>query len=163
MANWTQGAVQATFDAKAYASDLASTRSGQRSGSGVSNGFLGIGGNASNNGYSVVGINVNEIPNMRTAIRNYVETVQNKLNELNVIASSEEAMKGAGIQEAIKEYVRSVSDYCQSLTSQLLAFSDKLVKVQEAWENSDANISSSVSSSAAETSSTAKTSYTEQF
>lgn len=163
MADWRQNAQQTGFDASQYTETMTSTRNAQRSGSGLSSGFLGIGGNTASSSYSVVGINTNEIPNMRLAIRNYVQRIQDHLDTINTTTDPTVALKGTGIETAVQEYIVSVAKYCKALSSQLLAFSDKLAKVQEAWETSDMNVSSSVRGSADEVASTSSQTYTEQF
>ena len=81
--------------------------------------------------YNLVGINANQIDDMRFAIRVYVENIETHLNQVLDFASDTYAFKGQ-YAEAIKEYVQAVCDVVKSLTSQLLAFSDKLVEVKAA-------------------------------
>ena len=163
MSDWRQGSQQTAFNAGQYTQELSQMREGQRSTSGLNGGFFGIGGNMASSSYSVVGINTNEIPNMRQAIRNYVQRIHEHLDTINTTTDPTVALKGTGIESSVQEYIVSVSKYCKALTSQLLAFSDKLAKVQEAWEASDANLSQTVRSSAEEAGSSSSRVYTEQF
>lgn len=95
------------------------------------------------NKYNLVGINANQIDDMRFAIRVYVENIETHLNQVLDFASDTYAFKGQ-YAEAIKEYVQAVCDVVKSLTSQLLAFSDKLVEVKAAYEEKDMNLARSI-------------------
>lgn len=98
------------------------------------------------NGTTVVGINVNEIPNMRNAIREYVTRLDEHLNSVRTNADTTQAFKG-DYAIAIQEYVSAICEACKCVTSQLLAFSDQLVKVQEAYQNRDVELKSAIGSS----------------
>ena len=100
--------------------------------------------------YNLVGINTNQIDDMRFAIRVYVENIESHLNQVVDFASDTYAFKGQ-YAESIKEYVRAVCDLVKSLTSQLLAFSDKLVEVKAAYEEKDINLASSINSATSNT------------
>lgn len=168
MASFMNEASQTGFDAQNYASSTASARSATRSGSGLvkgSNGFLGIGakaGNIASSNYSVVGINTKQIPEMRNAIRNYVNDIQEHLAQIKVSTDPSIALKGTGMEQAVKDYIAKVVNYCNALCSNLLAFSDKLAKVEAAWLSSDLNMSSTVNGASSDLES-ASQSYQEQF
>lgn len=167
MANFMNQATTSGFDAESYARGAASSRQATRDSSGLrqgSNGFFGIGakqGNVAESSYSVVGINTTMIPQMRTEIRNYVQAIQDHLNNVKVQTDPTVALKGTGMEQAVKEYIAKVVAYCNALCSNLLAFSDKLAKVQAAWEASDMNMSSTVNSGSSDLDS-ASTVYEEQ-
>lgn len=101
------------------------------------------------NGSTVVGMNVGEIPNMRGAIRYYVEQVETHLKQVNEQADTTQAFKGE-YATAIKEYVSAICTACECVTSNLLAFSDKLLVVQEAYQTRDAELKSAIGSSASD-------------
>ena len=100
--------------------------------------------------YNLVGINANQIDDMRFAIRVYVENIESHLNQVVDFASDTYAFKGQ-YAESIKEYVQAVCDVVKSLTSQLLAFSDKLVEVKAAYEQKDINLASSINAATSNT------------
>ena len=97
--------------------------------------------------YSVLGINVNAIEDMRFAIRVYVENVEEHLNSVRQEAMDTQAFKGQ-YAIAITEYVNAVCDVVRSLTTQLLAFSDKLVEIKEIYQERDIALTKSIGSSA---------------
>lgn len=100
--------------------------------------------------YNMVGINANSIDDMRFAIRVYVENVESHLNSVQQEAMDTFAFKGQ-YATSITEYVQAVCDVVKSLTSQLLAFSDKLVEIKELYQERDINLTKSISSVAANT------------
>lgn len=97
--------------------------------------------------YSVLGINVNAIDDMRFAIKVYVENIEEHLNSVRQEAMDTEAFKGQ-YAIAITEYVNSVCDVVRSLTNQLLAFSDKLVEIKEIYQERDISLTKSIGTSA---------------
>ncbi len=101
------------------------------------------------NGSAVVGMNVNEIPNMRAAIRDYINQLEEHLNQVRTNADTTQAFKGE-YATAIQEYVSAICEACKCVTSSLLAFSDKLVAVQEAYQARDAELKSAIGSSASD-------------
>ena len=162
MATLQTTATQTEFDATMYANDVAQTRNSQRewAATGSKGGFMSW---FNNSNYSVVGINTARIPEMRTAIRNYVERINEHLGNIKTTTDPTIALKGTGMEEAVKTYIGEVVDYCTALCSNLLAFSDKLAKVEEAWRASDTNMSSSVNGASSGLSSAAGQTYTEKF
>lgn len=113
--------------------------------------------------YDVVGINTSMIPQMRQAIREYVDKINEYLNQVQANTDPSIALKGTGMEQAVKEYIQNVVKYCQVLCSNLLVFSDKLVKVEEAWRTSDQNMTNKVNFGSSELNSAAGQTYTEQF
>lgn len=103
-----------------------------------------------NGGTTVVGINVNQIPAMKTAIREYVATVDSALDELKNYDPTV-AFKGEEIVLALKEYIDAVKEACSAITSNMLAFNDKLTEVQIAYEKKDSHTASQIKSSAEST------------
>lgn len=122
----------------------------------ASNAFSEISTNGSSNiidtlgKYNIVGININAIDEMRFAIRVYVENIESHLNSVQQDAMDTYAFKGQ-YANAISEYVQAVCDVVKSLTSQLLAFSDKLVDIKNAYQEKDVNLSSSINSAISNT------------
>lgn len=100
--------------------------------------------------YNMVGINANQIDDMRFAIRVYVENIESHLNQVMSEAEDTYAFKG-GYATSIVEYISAVCDVVKSLTSQLLIFSDKLVEIKEAYLEKDINLSRSISGVASNT------------
>lgn len=93
--------------------------------------------------YSILGINANAVDDMRFAIRVYVENVESHLNSVRQEAMDTQAFKGQ-YANSITEYVNAVCDVVRSLTSQLLAFSDKLVDIKEMYQERDINLRQSL-------------------
>lgn len=93
--------------------------------------------------YNIVGINANSIDDMRFAIRVYVENLEAHLNSVKQEAMDTSAFKGQ-YANSIVEYVNAVCDVVKSLTSQLLAFSDKLVEIKEKYQEQDINLTKSI-------------------
>lgn len=110
------------------------------------------------NGTTVVGINVNQIPAMKTAVRTYVEGIQSALGEL-VNYDPEIAFKGE-YSAKLKEYIQAIIETCNAIVSHMLAFNDELTKVQQAYEAKDTASASAISADAESTRS-AYTNYTE--
>lgn len=86
-------------------------------------------------GYDIIGIKAGKIENMRTEIQNYVNRVQNKLNDCLETNDKElsKAIRGSALESAVNAYINKVKLYCQNVTSDLLAFSDKLADVGNQW------------------------------
>lgn len=112
------------------------------------------------NGSPFVGMNYEQIPNVRQAIREYVTAIQTAADELNTGADVTVGVRGE-IVEATKSYVQAVKDVCDAYVSQLLAYSDKMQEYYEAYAKSDETLSGNVSQEATELSGSVDT-YTEQ-
>lgn len=110
------------------------------------------------NGTTVVGINVNQIPNMKQAIRNYVNQLQDTLNKLDSVDPTV-AFKGE-MTGAIVEYIEAVKTACQAVVSNMLAFNDQLTLVEDAYKNKDEELKNKITSDANTTRSSFKA-YTE--
>lgn len=127
--NFQTDTIASSFDANAAFTNLQSEREGQRTGGG--SGFFG---SLFADTTSVVGINVNEVTNMRAAINTYCEGIENYLKQLNPTADASMAFKSEEVTAALESYMESVKTYCMNLVSQLRAFSDKLADVKNQWE-----------------------------
>lgn len=134
MGNWASESAKSSFDAKTFVSNTISGREESRSA--ISNDLR--------SQYSVVGINVEGIPAMREAIRVYVKAVEDHLNGIEPLADAQNAYKSSDVQQSVKEYIEKEKVYCINLTSQLLAFSDKLADVSKAWVESAQGMASKV-------------------
>lgn len=143
------------FDAQTFTAQTSGTRSKTRESSQAS--FIG-----QFSTYDVVGLNTTQIGPMKEAIRKYVDDVYEHLKNVKVTTEPSIALKGTGMEEAVKTYIANVVAYCEALCSNLLAFNDKLTKVEEAWRNSDKNMSSKVAAGESDLSAATST-YTEQF
>ena len=85
-------------------------------------------------GYSVVGINVNQIPNMRTAIREYVDKITNHMDNINPILSSSSAFQSDEVKIATEKFINTVKEIVSNYLSGLLVFSDKLEDISEVYQ-----------------------------
>lgn len=142
MATWASTTQTSSFDAEQFARNSIESRHSSRSFASVSEdfgqkSFLGIqyGGQSAQSlsGYSVVGINAEKIPEMREAIRTAVSALQGHIDGIEAHTNSSMAFKSEDVKVAVENYVVAVKDYCKALISDLLAFSDKLQTVHDAW------------------------------
>ena len=112
-------------------------------------------------GYTVVGINVDQIPQMKNAIRTYIDNIRTKLDELQNYDPTV-AFKGTETVGALKGYIEGVKEVSEALISNLLVFCDQLTEVETAYKNKDATNASVINSSTSSVSSMFTT-YTEQY
>ncbi len=162
MANWEATTQTSSFDASLAAHTAIDTRSSTRSASSASGGynpggFLGWG----RSEFSIVGIDANKVPEMREQIRSSVQSIQSHLDGIEAQTNSTNAFRSEEIKVAVEKYVESVKEYSKALISDLLAFSDKLQEVREAWEKSTQSFASDSVNSSATGMSDATTYYTE--
>ena len=182
MASWASTTEASGFDAEQYAHGAIDSRSASRSGSSIGNSYgttttnpswdvFGLfpqttsGGNSAQSisGYSVVGINAAKVPEMRTAIREAVSRLQTHIDGIDEYTNSTMAFKSDEIKTAVENYVLTVKEYCKALISDLLAFSDKLETVHQAWLNSTSKFASDSIEGSKGSLSDNSTYYTEQF
>ena len=109
--------------------------------------------------YNVVGINAKKVPDMREAIRKYVDAVEKHLNGVNELTKASSAYQSVEVQKAVQAYVKKMKEYCIGLTSQLLAFSDKIGDVLKTWEKRSTQMAADVGKTNTNFASTGK--YTE--
>ena len=98
--------------------------------------LAGINNRFSGSEYPLVGMNASLIPEVKSAIEEYLLGINKILNQINTEISSTHAFKGEEITAAVEKYLTSVKDYAQNLVSQLKAFEDKLTEANTAWNNS---------------------------
>ncbi|MBE6155824.1 MAG: hypothetical protein E7164_03600 [Firmicutes bacterium] len=152
MANWQTDTITSSFDTMGGANKIVSDRGAQRSASSVgthkTGGFLGIGAKTVSNlpASSIVGMNVNEVENMREAIEDYCAAIENYLKGLNPTADATIAFKSEEVNAALRDYMEKVKEYCLNLVSQLRAFSDKLADVRNQWQTASQNIAETIGS-----------------
>lgn len=176
MANWETEATQSGFDASSSMSNMIGGRgrtadfskySGfETAGESLYNGGVmqGVGehevsdadwynplswGDTKTVGYDIVGIKATEVPKMREAINDYVNNITSYLDGAidTSKAQARTAFRGSEAEEAVKAYLDKVKDYVNNLVSQLLAFSDKLADIGNAWIDAQQKIASSVNAS----------------
>ena len=107
----------------------------------------------------VVGININQVPNMQNAIREYVNNINQHLATVNQFATTENAFKG-DYAVAVTQFVQAVCTACENYVSQLLQFSDKLGHIAEKYQEHDQELKSNIGTQATNMES-AYTKYTE--
>lgn len=171
MATWeTENAKANVVDPSATISGFTSERDAARASSGVlvtdSNKTGGFFDHESHNAgwtseYSVVGIQVDAVDSMREAIRTWVSDIQTHLSGIEPTASAAQAFRSSDgqVEEAVRLYIENCKQYCMNLTSSLLAFSDKLADVRDAWVRSTGNLAGTITADTQATS--AGTAYTE--
>ncbi len=163
MANWEATTQSTVIDTSAASSAVISARESTRSASSVGGGSFNIFSSifSGGGGFSIVGINANEVPKMREQIRNSVNAIQQHLDGIEAQTSSSNAFRSDDIKQAVENYVTAVKDYCKALTSDLLVFSDKLQEVRLAWEQSTQNFANDSIHTTNESLAGAATYYTE--
>lgn len=95
--------------------------------------------------YSVVGINANKIDSVREAIRDYVNAIYAKVDEIDATAKSDSSFKSEEVRDALVNYVAKVKEWARNLTSDLLAFSDKLGDVKNMYIENMSKMSGTIS------------------
>lgn len=100
----------------------------------------------------VVGINENEIPNMQTAIREYVNNLQQHLDQVKEDAETDQAFRG-GYATAVKQFVGAVCQACECVISNLLQFNERLEEVHQAYIYKDTTMAKDIQGQAGELSS----------
>lgn len=101
---------------------------------------------------SIVGINVNKVPEMKRAIQDYVSNVESKLNEGLTACDPKRAFQGQQAQ-ALVTYIEEIKSVCGAICQKLNAFADDLTEVQKKYEERDASINAAINSDATNTSS----------
>lgn len=134
--DWSTETQTSTFTTNNYVDSAISKRQRTASTSGA------------NSDFDVVGINASEVPNMRAAIAEYVNRIKQYLTDINEDAEAARAFKGDEIASSVKKYITSEKDYCINLISNLMAFSDRLQDVSDAWTKAASNMSSGINSAA---------------
>ena len=147
MASWSTQNTTTGFNAQESANNTMSNRSNSRTRSNATNYDIGgLSFNIDARQYSIVGMSVKDVPKMRDAIRNYVSKIEAFLDGIDPLADANNAFKSKEVQESVRKYIDTVKSYCINLTSQLLAFSDKLAAVANAWITASSNIAGNVNS-----------------
>ena len=149
---WNVESSKSSFNASEYVTKTISERDSSRSTKQSISG--------SRSSYSIVGINAAQVPHMREAIKNYVESIQNHLNGFNAAAESNMAFKSSLVKTSVETYMVTLKEYCQNLTSQLIAFSDKLSEVYRTWVSATQDMAGTINMSSS--SFNKGTKYTEQ-
>ncbi len=126
MAGWTSSTSSAGYDASEQVKAAVAQRYRE-------NGLSSF----NNNTYDVVGLNTQQIPMMKEAIRAYIEEIKAHLRKIDISVDPSIGVKGANVEQAVRDYIGRVVFYCNQVLSYLAAFNDKLQKVQEAWEAYD--------------------------
>lgn len=137
MANWDSGTVYSGFNAEQYVDTQIAGRENSRSEAATS----------VKSSYDVVGINVNKIPSVQTAITSYINKIKAQIDVLEPKAIASNAYLSDDVQTAVEQYITKVKTYCSNLISQLEAFSDKLDDVKLAWEQGAGKIADTIGNS----------------
>lgn len=118
---------------------------GRRAVSGILNrGSLGLFGSTD---YDIVGINADKVEPVREAIRTYVRDIEKELEKFETEVDPKIAFRGEDAIAAVQAYLTKVKTYCINVSSDLLAFSDKLKDVENAWNAAQQSIGSGVEAS----------------
>ena len=109
----------------------------------------------------IIGLNANEIPNIKESIRTMCDNISAELNKIQTDADSEVAFKGEGVKTALQEYITKVTESCDNLISTMKAFNDKLTDVENQWKAAVGSMTDTISTSAGQYAT--GTQYTEQL
>ena len=145
---WERGQNTAisTFDATGQITKQISGR-GERfitSDTATSGGFFG--------GYSIVGMSAKKIPAVVASIKSdYVKKIVNHIDQIETLASADQAFKSEEVQAAVKAYLEKVKEYCMNLCSVLNAFADKAEDAHKAWTEFEKNTAASLGASTSAT------------
>lgn len=171
MGTWESTTQNSGFDANAAGTGAMNARGSQRTGANINSGYgagwtspitYNFGTTAqSMGGYSIVGIDATKVDGMRGQIRTSVQAIQDYLEGIEATADSASAFRSEEITAAVQGYINSVKEYSKALVSDLLAFSDKLQDVKEAWEASSRSFASDSIDTNTSSMSDATTYYTE--
>ena len=102
---------------------------------------------------SVIGINVNKVPEMVSTIEAEVKAINDHLDQVNQEADPAQAFADPEMQDACRAYIGGVMDACKAYTSQMLKLADKLVEVKEYYEANQAKQTSTLRQAGVEASS----------
>ena len=92
----------------------------------------------------VTGLELPKIAGMKTAISNYVDSIQKALEPLN--AADARAAFGNKMNKAIEDFVVSVKNSCNGIITNMKAFNDDLTAVEKAMTAKAQSVTSSVNS-----------------
>lgn len=99
------------------------------------------------NGSAFVGLNYDQVPNIRESIRVYVKNIQDAASGLNDAAQASNAVKGE-VVEATQQYLKALKEVLDAYITGLLVYSDKMEEYYQAYKKSDTTLSSDVSQEA---------------
>lgn len=125
--------------------------------SSITGSYAGSGNSTMSNDF--IGMDYTQVETIRTAIREYVNSIQKALERLRTETNASQAFHGE-IKNSVENYVSGVVDSASAYTSQLLEFSDKMQQAYKAFVTHESEISSQISSQAKESSANS-TNYTE--
>ena len=131
---WSAGISNVTVAAGAATNGLIEGRSIGREGASL----------ASDNSYSIVGMNMRKVDEVVREIDVYCEAIKMKLEAVDANAKADDAFKGDLVQQAVKSYIEKVKLYSTNLTSQLKAFQDEILDAKAQWQASISSFASSV-------------------
>ncbi len=97
----------------------------------------------------VVGINGAQVPAMQQAIREYVDKLNQHLQEVKTTADTTQAFKGE-YAASVTAFVEAVCTACECVISNLLKFNQKLDEVYKAYQEKDTTMASDIKSQAGE-------------
>lgn len=100
--------------------------------------------NFPNSFQDTTGINGAKVPDMQSAVTDYVTKLQNHLKEVKSETSSKKAFAGA-YADSVEKYVQAICDACEAIISNLLMFNDKLNEIREAYAARAEEMASDVS------------------
>lgn len=116
------------------------------------------------NGSTFVGMDFNQVENIRDSIRNYVKNIQTIADGINTEADAATALAGENLKPAVQKYLQAIKAMTDAYVSNLLIYSDKMHEYHEAYKTSEGQLSENVSTEAESLTSQAEsTTYTEQY
>ena len=97
----------------------------------------------------VTGINMNRLDDMKNAVENYCQKLEQHLDAMQTSVKTDEAFAG-GYAEAVTEFLGAIKDCCYAIINNLREFKKKLDEVGEKYSIKNDEVASSLTDQAQE-------------
>ncbi len=91
----------------------------------------------------IVGINENAVPMMQAKIKEYIDSINSHLKDIDINVNEHTAFKGE-YAKTIREFLESVNRVCSKLTTQFTSFNNELTTIANKYSLKDAELTSTV-------------------
>ena len=81
---------------------------------------------SASNSYSIVGMDMNKVPDVKEAIQGYIRRVRQTIDQVESCANPQNAFRGNEIEKAVMDYVTAVKHYTQAVVGKLESFHAEL-------------------------------------
>jgi hypothetical protein len=100
-----------------------------------------------------IGLDIDKLEGMETAITKYVENLENHLGGIKTDVSTDDAFKGT-YAGSVQEFVGAVAEVCKVITNQMTLFVGKLGEVRDSYNTLDANLKTAIDTDSSDIKST---------